>query len=571
MKKHLFIIALALLFATTMQAQNIQVNINPEDAGIVEGAGPYSPGDTVALIATANTGYTFLNWTESDTLVSTDITLTLVVGDEDRILFANFEINSYEITASVNPSESGTVSGTGTYDHFEICSLVATPAEGYHFVNWTENGVEVSTSETYSFEVTEAVALVANFEINSYVVTATANPTDGGTVEGTGTYSYGETCTLTAKPNTYYEFSHWSDDSTENPKAFTVINDEDFIAYFVLQLPVINGDISSPEAICSGEELELDTPSVSNVVDTTFWQLSANSSFDTPMVYEGQSLDASYNGWMLRFCAANESGTVYSNTVSISINEINPTLVGDYQICSNEEAEYYVEGADNAICQWTVADSTIYGVGNPFKILWDVNPGVQQLSVFLTDTLTGCTASLEMVIQITSHVTATETLIERSKDGTTYLLIYPNPDSLLYKYQWYYNDQIIPCQKQYLYRSISEGGLDSGSYKVYVSYNQNENGDLICGAFSPEFVVDQPRGPQLSVYPNPSHPNGQITIINEDLEEAFLSIISMDGRLLHSQSIVGRQAVIHLNLPKGIYIAQLKSNQDIKTSRIVIE
>ena len=70
----------------------------------------------------------------------------------------------YIVTATASPEEGGTVEGAGTYLEGETCMVTATPAEGYTFVNWTENGVDVSTETSYSFEVTEDHELVANFE-----------------------------------------------------------------------------------------------------------------------------------------------------------------------------------------------------------------------------------------------------------------------------------------------------------------------------------------------------------------------------------------------------------------------
>ena len=66
-----------------------------------------------------------------------------------------------EITASVNPSEAGVVTGTGIYAIHDIVTLTTTPYEGFSFKNWTVNGEVVSTDMEYSFVVTEAVELVA--------------------------------------------------------------------------------------------------------------------------------------------------------------------------------------------------------------------------------------------------------------------------------------------------------------------------------------------------------------------------------------------------------------------------
>ena len=77
----------------------------------------------------------------------------------------------YDINATAEPSEGGTIEGADLYYQGETCTLTATANDGYAFVNWTEGGVEVSTAATYSFEVTAARELVANF-----VFTAVLDP-----------------------------------------------------------------------------------------------------------------------------------------------------------------------------------------------------------------------------------------------------------------------------------------------------------------------------------------------------------------------------------------------------------
>jgi hypothetical protein len=86
--------------------------------------------------------------------------------DEVRIsdIVRTFEPESgFTISAGVNPANSGTINGTGNYEEGETATLTATPQNGYNFVNWTENGIEVSTNPEYSFAVNENRTLVANF------------------------------------------------------------------------------------------------------------------------------------------------------------------------------------------------------------------------------------------------------------------------------------------------------------------------------------------------------------------------------------------------------------------------
>ena len=159
----------------------ITATANPVEGGVVTGAGEHYENNTCTLTATANEGYTFVNWTKNGTQVSTETTYSFTVT-ENAAYVANFQINSYSVTATVNLTAGGTISGMGSYNHFETCTLTATPNETYSFINWTKNGIEVSTNAIYSFTVTEDAAFVANFALNSYTVTATPSSVEGGSV-----------------------------------------------------------------------------------------------------------------------------------------------------------------------------------------------------------------------------------------------------------------------------------------------------------------------------------------------------------------------------------------------------
>jgi len=147
----------------SLNSYNITAMANPSAGGSVTGADTYNYGATATLTATANTGYTFVNWTQGGVEVSTNVTYSFTVTEAADFV-ANFSLNSYQIMATANSSAQGAVTGAGTYDHGTTCTLTATPNQGYYFVNWTENDVEVSTNSTYTFTVTEARTLVANFE-----------------------------------------------------------------------------------------------------------------------------------------------------------------------------------------------------------------------------------------------------------------------------------------------------------------------------------------------------------------------------------------------------------------------
>ncbi len=197
----------------TLNSYELTVSADPTEGGSVTGGGTYNHFDECTLTATANTGYTFQNWTLNDEVVSTDAEYTFEVSGGGEYV-AHFQLNSYEIAATADPAEGGTIEGAGTYNHFETCTLTATAATGYTFQNWTLEGEEVSTATELSLEVNAPAAYVAHFTLNSYEITAIANPAQGGTVSGGGTYNHFASCTLMATAAEGYQFNRWVADGT---------------------------------------------------------------------------------------------------------------------------------------------------------------------------------------------------------------------------------------------------------------------------------------------------------------------------------------------------------------------
>ena len=244
-------------FQAAPQNYNITVSANPTQGGTVTGGGTYQEGQSCTVAASANTGYTFVNWTEGGNVVSTSANYTFTVNG-NRTLVANFTQQNYTISVSANPTNGGTVTGGGTFHYGDNCTVSATPATGYTFLRWTENGNQVSTNASYSFSVTGNRTLVAQFQVQSYTISVSANPTNGGTVTGGGTYNYGASCTVTATPNQGYTFINWTENgtpvSTNGTYTFVVNQGRTLVANFEAEIIQIKVNIDPAEsANISGE------------------------------------------------------------------------------------------------------------------------------------------------------------------------------------------------------------------------------------------------------------------------------------------------------------------------------
>ena len=238
-------------FQAQQQNYTITLSANPTNGGTVRGGGTYQEGQSCTVSASANNGYVFANWTENGNVVSTSASYTFTVNGS-RSLVANFTQQTYTITATADPTIGGTVTGGGTFNYGQSCTLTATPAPGYIFVNWTKNGQQVSTTSNYTFNVTESATFVAHFQVQNFTISVSCNPANAGTVSGGGNYNYGASCTVTATPHQRFVFESWTENgnvvSTEQSYTFIVTTNRTLVANFGMPLIEITASVNPTEA-----------------------------------------------------------------------------------------------------------------------------------------------------------------------------------------------------------------------------------------------------------------------------------------------------------------------------------
>ena len=195
----------------------------------------------------------------------------------------------YNITVAAEPEVGGTVTGGNTYKEGTTATLTATANAGYTFQNWTLNGNVVSTNATYSFQVNAAGNYIANFTRNSYTIMASANPTEGGTVTGAGSYYEGTPVELIATANEGYAFVNWTKDnevvSTEASFIFNVTaggsyvaNFNELSAYTITVNQATNGTISADKETAYPGDIVTLTVDANNGYYFSGWEvLTANN------------------------------------------------------------------------------------------------------------------------------------------------------------------------------------------------------------------------------------------------------------------------------------------------------
>ena len=132
----------------------------------------------------------------------------------------------FGVIVSANPTNGGTVAidgKEGLSAMFPVnaqATVKATPKEGWNFLNWTDEAGNVkSANANYTFQVSDNIVLIANFEIKTYNVSISIDC--GTTIDDTVTAQHGDNITITIPPKTGYHPTFFYVDGVNIPEAVT--------------------------------------------------------------------------------------------------------------------------------------------------------------------------------------------------------------------------------------------------------------------------------------------------------------------------------------------------------------
>lgn len=159
--------------------QYFKLSVAASNGGSVSGGGTYQAGKEITLSAYAESGYSFLNWTnESGEVVSNVASFRYTTKDKKETLTANFRFDPNSPTEPTDPvvrhrinvssSDGGSTSGSsGLILTGQSVTLYASPNSGYSFVGWYRNGEFYTGLSSFSFTMgNEDVDFHAKFKFN---------------------------------------------------------------------------------------------------------------------------------------------------------------------------------------------------------------------------------------------------------------------------------------------------------------------------------------------------------------------------------------------------------------------
>ncbi len=612
------------------QTQNptytIEASVDPKYSGTVSGTGVFEEGTDVTLKAMPADGYVFLYWEEKGKAVSEDASYTFTV-EKDRTLVAKFQKSDQQefvIATNVSPENAGTVTGGGSYKKGTQATLTAKAKSGYVFVKWQdEGGSNLGTDLTYTFTVTKDETITAVFKEQgnvTYTVTATADPIQGGSIEGiTGQYMAGVSATLTAVPNSGYKFAGWTKNNTlvcSTPEyTFEVNSDINLVAKFVKKsieqftvtaniIPAIGGQVVGLGTYEKGETVTLsaipnsgykfknfkvDGSVVSNtqiysfkitkdvVVEVNFTKKSSDSYSVTAItnpvgagkIYGQGAFKAGVEAKLE--VIANKGYKFLNWTVDgdvVSSNEIYRfEVTKDVQLVANfEEVAEQVSIFANAspVEGGVVNGAGIYSVGAEVTLTAMPNPGY----IFKEWTINEVPQSQDMnyTFTVEKTVVVIAKFVAKTPDNYT-ISANVNPASA------------GTVEGAGIYVEGSMAKLEAVANSGYVFVNWTENGAIVSRDAVYEFTVNKDRAlianfktgttgiseeeisNEINIYPNPT--NGVINIeynttkVNPNVEVFIYDVVGKVRMLEAVNSLDGRVTLDVSGVGEGVYYIQL--------------
>ena len=362
----------------TQNSYSITASASPTAGGTVSGAGTYTHGSTATLKATANSGYTFTNWTKSGSVVSTNATYSFTVTAAGAYVanFAEEQTTTYYNVTVASVSNGTVTANKTTAAAGETVTLTATPTSGATFDRW----IVYKTGD-----ITSTISVSNNkFTMPSYDVTVAALfKASSGTGTGTGTNT---TLTIGSGTSTnayiptyaYYKYS-----LTEQIYTASEIGQAGTIT-------AVSFKVSNSKSTARTVDLYMKATTKSAFSSKTGWETLSSSD----KVYSG-SVTFNASGWTTITLS---TPFVYDGTSNLVIGMDDNT--GSYVSSSSNSPKFYVYSTSANRALRIYSDNTNYNPASPSSYSGTYVTSNNQIQLAMT-TVGGGTATTAETLFVT--------------------------------------------------------------------------------------------------------------------------------------------------------------------------
>ena len=121
-------------------------------------------------------GYIFRGWEyKGEVAVNENGVWNITPTLEDTMTFTAIFSDKVNLNINTNIEGAGTVEGNGEHTLNTFVSLNATPAQGYKFTGWYNEGTLLSDNKQYIFKITKDMNLEARFSLDSFTLSISSN------------------------------------------------------------------------------------------------------------------------------------------------------------------------------------------------------------------------------------------------------------------------------------------------------------------------------------------------------------------------------------------------------------
>ena len=446
---------------------------NIDEAGTVTSYSytPVGQGQNVTITATTNSGYTWDGWYNGDTLLTTDLSYTFEMTEQNVVYTAKW--SCYTLTTTTNDTNAGTYTTKNAVKTTEGTSitLTASTKSGYTWLGWY-NGDELLTSETsYKFDMpAESITYTAKWAC--YTITTQTNNSEAGTFTTKNNVKtrQGASVTLTASTKNGYTWLGWynGDVLVSSSLSYTFTMPGESIVYTAKW-------IECPVTLLKSDDAAGTVGGINNktyVGEETTITATTNNGYTWLGWYNGATLVSSNLSYT--FAMPSEPVTYTAKwiecpvTIEKSIEQAgsvsgmgNTTCLGEeITIIANTNSSYVWLGWYNGENKLTDEYSYTFTVSTE-KITYTAKWIECPVTVNANSNVAGSISSMNGQYKLNQNVTITST----TNDGYTWL-------------GWYNGDTLLTSDASYTFKLTDDVITYTAKWCVDIKYI-NENGAVV--------------------------------------------------------------------------------------------